>query len=65
MLCSDVTDHLQGVVRQKGGLGSQSYDEKQEDIRKFFGGGGGNEGKFGQYTRKALYYALNGGYMQN
>lgn len=27
--------------------------------------GGENEGKFGQYTRKALYYALNGGYMQN
>lgn len=27
--------------------------------------GGENEGKFEQYTRKALYYALNGGYMQN
>ncbi|OWZ70806.1 hypothetical protein AYX14_03780 [Cryptococcus neoformans] len=40
VLCSDVTDHLKGVIRQKGGLGSQSYDEKQEDIRKFFGGGG-------------------------
>ncbi|WVQ80266.1 hypothetical protein IAT38_002371 [Cryptococcus sp. DSM 104549] len=40
--CVDVSDHLSGVVRARGGLGNIGYDEKQEDIRKFFGGGGGD-----------------------
>ena len=38
---TDVTTHLDGLVRQKGGVGSSGYDEKQKDIRAFFGGGGG------------------------
>ncbi|OCF45152.1 hypothetical protein I317_00954 [Kwoniella heveanensis CBS 569] len=41
ILCTDVTKHLEGVHRQKGGIGSAGFDEKQGDIRKFFGGGGG------------------------
>ncbi|WVQ93756.1 hypothetical protein IAU59_000833 [Kwoniella sp. CBS 9459] len=41
ILCTDVTKHLEGVHRQKGGIGSTGFDEKQGDIRKFFGGGGG------------------------
>jgi hypothetical protein len=36
---TDVTTHLEGVTRQKGGVGSSGYDEKQKDIRAFFGGG--------------------------
>ncbi|OBZ71592.1 hypothetical protein A0H81_08444 [Grifola frondosa] len=32
-------DHLHGVARQKGGIGSAGYDPKQQDIRAFFGGG--------------------------
>ncbi|KAK8845520.1 hypothetical protein IAR55_006235 [Kwoniella newhampshirensis] len=39
VICTDITTHLDGVYRQKGGIGSQGYDEKQGDIRKFFGGG--------------------------
>ncbi|WVR03515.1 hypothetical protein IAU60_000506 [Kwoniella sp. DSM 27419] len=39
ILCTDVTKHLEGVHRQKGGIGSQGFDQKQGDIRKFFGGG--------------------------
>jgi hypothetical protein len=39
VLCTDVTRHLDGVHRQKGGIGSQGYDEKQKDLRSFFGGG--------------------------
>ncbi|WRT63767.1 uncharacterized protein IL334_000692 [Kwoniella shivajii] len=42
ILCTDVTKHLEGVHRQKGGIGSTGFDEKQGDIRKFFGGGGGS-----------------------
>jgi len=30
--------HINGIKRQKGGLGSAAYDPKQEDIRAFFGG---------------------------
>ncbi|KAG8991366.1 hypothetical protein FRB93_002828 [Tulasnella sp. JGI-2019a] len=32
--------HLEGVVRQKGGIGSMAHDEKQKAITDFFGGGG-------------------------
>ncbi|KAK4685182.1 hypothetical protein P7C73_g4975, partial [Tremellales sp. Uapishka_1] len=38
VLCTDVTTHLDGVHRQKGGIGSQGFDEKQKDLRAFFGG---------------------------
>ncbi|KAF8510068.1 phosphoglycerate mutase [Hysterangium stoloniferum] len=31
--------HLDGVTRQKGGIGSSAYDPSQKDIRDFFGGG--------------------------
>lgn len=37
-LCTDVTTHLEGVQRQGGGIGSTGFDEKQKDIRAFFGG---------------------------
>jgi hypothetical protein len=30
---------LEGVHRQKGGIGSSSFDANQSDLRKFFGGG--------------------------
>ena len=36
--CTDVTTHLDGVHRQKGGIGSQGYDSKQRNIRDFFAG---------------------------
>jgi hypothetical protein len=39
ILCADVTTHLEGVHRQKGGIGSSSFDANQSDLRKFFGGG--------------------------
>lgn len=42
ILCADVHTHLDGVHRQRGGIGSQGFDEKQSDLRKFFGGGGGD-----------------------
>ncbi|KAH9922855.1 phosphoglycerate mutase-like protein [Epithele typhae] len=32
-------EHLDNVVRQKGGIGSAAHDPKQQDIRAFFGGG--------------------------
>ncbi|ORY34216.1 histidine phosphatase superfamily [Naematelia encephala] len=35
---TDVTKHLDGVHRQKGGIGSQGFDEKQKDLRAFFSG---------------------------
>ena len=34
------TAHLEGVKRQKGGIGSLGHDEKQRDLRDFFAGGG-------------------------
>jgi len=32
--------HLEGIVRQKGGIGSMAHDENQKAITDFFGGGG-------------------------
>jgi hypothetical protein len=32
-------DHLQGLVRQKGGIGSSAFDERQRSIKDYFGGG--------------------------
>ncbi|KIO33431.1 hypothetical protein M407DRAFT_241045 [Tulasnella calospora MUT 4182] len=32
--------HLDGVVRQKGGIGSMAHDDTQKAITDFFGGGG-------------------------
>jgi hypothetical protein len=43
ILATDVTKHLDGVHRQKGGIGSQGFDEKQKDLRAFFGGGAVND----------------------
>ena len=40
ILCADVAKHLDGIRRQRGGLGRQGFDEKQKDLRAFFGGGG-------------------------
>lgn len=34
----DTTAHLQGVTRQKGGIGSAGFDEKQQTIKKFLSG---------------------------
>jgi len=31
-------EHIDNIVRQKGGVGSAAYDPKQADIRAFFGG---------------------------
>ncbi|KAH7915428.1 histidine phosphatase superfamily [Hygrophoropsis aurantiaca] len=33
-------EHIDGIKRQKGGIGSSAYDPNQQDIRAFFGGGG-------------------------
>ncbi|KAI1793390.1 phosphoglycerate mutase-like protein [Ganoderma leucocontextum] len=38
-------EHLAGVVRQKGGIGSAAHDLKQQDIRAFFGGAKLEEGR--------------------
>ncbi|KAH7885210.1 histidine phosphatase superfamily [Phlebopus sp. FC_14] len=32
-------EHIDGIKRQEGGIGSSAYDPKQQDIRGFFGGG--------------------------
>lgn len=40
ILCTDVTKHLDGVYRQKGGIGRQGYDEKQQSLKAFFSGAG-------------------------
>ena len=32
------TDHLNGLVRQRGGIGSSAFDAKQRDLRAFFSG---------------------------
>ncbi|KAL4251244.1 Histidine phosphatase superfamily protein [Abortiporus biennis] len=32
------SEHLDGVKRQQGGIGSAAFDPKQKDIRAFFGG---------------------------
>ncbi|KAG9017593.1 hypothetical protein FRB90_000635 [Tulasnella sp. 427] len=38
------SSHLEGVVRQKGGIGSMAHDENQKAITDFFGGGGKSKG---------------------
>ncbi|KAG8925806.1 hypothetical protein FRC02_009390 [Tulasnella sp. 418] len=37
-------DHLEGIIRQKGGIGSAAHDDKQKAITDFFGGGGAKGG---------------------
>jgi hypothetical protein len=37
---TDVTSHLANVKRQRGGIGSGGYDDKQTSLRQYFGGGG-------------------------
>lgn len=34
----DVTTHLEGVKRQRGGIGSAGFDAKQQSIKKFLSG---------------------------
>lgn len=38
IVATDVTKHLEGIHRQKGGIGSSGFDEKQKDLRAFFSG---------------------------
>ena len=40
VLTMNVSTHLDGIKRQKGGIGSAAHDDKQKDIRSFFAGGG-------------------------
>lgn len=42
VLTTNVTTHLDGLKRQQGGIGSSPHDDKQKDIRSFFGGGSSN-----------------------
>ncbi|KAL7418765.1 hypothetical protein Q5752_006448 [Cryptotrichosporon argae] len=35
--CADVTSHLEGVHRQKGGIGSAPFDAGQKSLKAFFG----------------------------
>ncbi|GAA5998923.1 histidine phosphatase family protein [Rhodotorula paludigena] len=37
-------EHLVGLKRTKGGVGSGAWDEKQKGLKEFFGGGGGGGG---------------------
>ncbi|ORX34765.1 histidine phosphatase superfamily [Kockovaella imperatae] len=39
IISTDVTKHLDGIHRQKGGIGSQGFDSSQKDLRAFFSGG--------------------------
>ncbi|TBU27212.1 phosphoglycerate mutase-like protein [Dichomitus squalens] len=39
------SEHLAGVTRQKGGIGSAAHDPAQKDIRAFFGGARLEEGR--------------------
>lgn len=34
----DVTAHLDGIKRQRGGIGSAGFDDKQQSIKKFLSG---------------------------
>lgn len=36
-------DHLNGLKRTRGGVGSSAHDEKQRGLKEFFGGGGGGQ----------------------
>ncbi len=38
ILGTNVTTHLEGLKRQQGGIGSSAHDDKQKDIRSYFGG---------------------------
>lgn len=39
VLALNQVEHLEGLVRQKGGIGSSAHDPKQRKIQEFFGGG--------------------------
>lgn len=39
------SQHLVGLKRTKGGVGSGEWDDKQRGIKEFFAGGGGGRGK--------------------
>ncbi|SCZ89983.1 BZ3500_MvSof-1268-A1-R1_Chr1-3g01705 [Microbotryum saponariae] len=40
VLATNQAEHLEGLVRTKGGIGSSAHDENQRGLQEFFGGGG-------------------------
>ncbi|SGY17974.1 BQ5605_C015g07941 [Microbotryum silenes-dioicae] len=40
VLATNQAEHLEGLVRTKGGIGSSAHDEKQRGLQEFFGGAG-------------------------
>lgn len=40
VLATNQAEHLEGLVRTKGGVGSSAHDEKQRSLKEFFAGGG-------------------------
>ena len=41
---TNITTHLDGLKRTKGGVGSQSYDARQKNLKQFFSGNGNGNG---------------------
>ncbi|SCV68204.1 BQ2448_325 [Microbotryum intermedium] len=39
VIATNQAEHLEGLVRTKGGIGSSTHDEKQRGLQEFFGGG--------------------------
>lgn len=37
VLATNQVEHLEGLIRQKGGIGSMAHDDKQKGIKEFFG----------------------------
>ena len=44
LLASNIAAHLEGLTRQKGGIGSTAYDSSQKSIKDFFSGGHSKSG---------------------
>lgn len=40
VLATNQAEHLEGLVRTKGGVGSSEWDDKQRGLKEFFAGGG-------------------------
>lgn len=40
VLATNQAEHLEGLVRTKGGVGSSGWDDKQRGLKEFFAGGG-------------------------
>ncbi|ORY88465.1 histidine phosphatase superfamily [Leucosporidium creatinivorum] len=45
VLATNQAEHLEGLVRTKGGVGSSEWDEKQRGLKEFFAGGGSLHGE--------------------